>query len=77
MNSLETALHLVDRLELGQEPLVNVRHLPDLVDAVAAVERGVDSEDALVRWVHQLLVDVLHKVVLTRIKNSMPHLHTK
>ena len=64
-HSLETLLHLVNRLQLGKEPLVDVRHLPDLVNRVAPVERRRDREDALVSGILELLIDVLNEVVLT------------
>ena len=73
---LQVLLHLKNGLELGEEPLVDIRHLPDLLDAVPTVEGRGDRKDALVRWVHQLLINVLHKVVLptTRQSQSNPTL---
>jgi hypothetical protein len=59
-------LHIEDVLQLREEPLVDVRYLPNLVDRVPAVECGRDCEDALVSRVDKLLVDVLHVVVLDR-----------
>jgi hypothetical protein len=51
----------VDILELRQEPLVDVRHLPDLLDAVPAMEGGGDGKDTLVGRVHEFLVNILDK----------------
>lgn len=51
-------------MEFGQEPFVNVGHLPDLVDAVPTMESGGDSEDALVSRVHELFINVFNKIVL-------------
>lgn len=57
-------LHVKDILELREEPLVDVRHLPDLVDAVPTVESRRDSEDTLIGRIDELLIDVLDEVVL-------------
>ena len=62
--SREHDFSLEDRLQLREEPSVDVRHLPDLLDGVAAVERGRDREDTLVSGVNELLVDILDEVVL-------------
>lgn len=37
--------------------------MPDLVDAVPAMERRGDGKDALVGGIDQLLINVLHQVV--------------
>jgi hypothetical protein len=52
-------LHLVDVLQLGQEPLVDVGHLPDLVYRVAAVKSCRYCEDAFVSRVEKLFVNIL------------------
>jgi hypothetical protein len=59
-------LHVMNVLKFRQEPLVDISHLPDLVDTVALVESGCNGEYTLVRRVDQLLVDILHKVVLMK-----------
>jgi hypothetical protein len=51
-------------VQLVEEPLVDVGHLPDLVDTVAAMERRRNSKEALVGGVDELFVDVLDKVIL-------------
>lgn len=51
-------------VKLRQEPLVDVGHLPDLIDAVPAMERGRDGEYALVCGVDKLFVDVFNIIVL-------------
>jgi len=57
-------------MQTVQEPLVNVRHLPNLVYRVAEVECSIDSEDTLVSGVLQLLVNILDKVVLDHMLNQ-------
>jgi hypothetical protein len=57
-------LHLEDIVELRQEPLIDVGHLVNFVDAVATMECGGDGKDALVRRVDQFFVDILNKLVL-------------
>ena len=47
-----------EALELREEPAVNRRGLVDLVDGVALGEGIGDGEHALVRRVHQLLIDL-------------------
>ena len=47
-----------------EEPLVNVGHLLDLIDAVAAVKCSRDREYALVVRVDKLIVNVFNIVVL-------------
>ena len=61
---LQVLLHLKNGLQLGEEPLVDIRHLPDLLDAVPTVEGRGDRKDALVRRIHELLVDILNKITL-------------
>jgi hypothetical protein len=63
-NVQQPLLHVKDVLELGQKPLVDIGHLPDLVDRITATERSGDGKDTLVGGVHELLVDILYKVVL-------------
>ena len=64
MNLRQTLLHLEDRLEFREEPLVNVRHLPDLDHRVPAMERRRDRKNALIRRVDELLINILDIVVL-------------
>lgn len=61
--------HLVDGLQLRQEPSIDVGHLPDLLNGIALVECGGESEDALVRGIGQFLIDVLHQIVLDKLFN--------
>ena len=51
-----------------QEPLVDVSHLPDLIDTVALMEGRCDGKYALVSGVDQLSIDIPYKVVLIKIK---------
>lgn len=51
-------------MKFRQEPLVNVRHLVNLVDIVAAVESSRNGENALIRWINQFLINILHILVL-------------
>ena len=60
-------------MQTAEEPFVNVGHLVDLVDRVAAVEGSRDGENALVGGVDELLVNVLNKIVLQQIsQRSIP-----
>jgi hypothetical protein len=59
-------LHVEDILQLRQEPLVDVGHLPDLIDRVAPMEGGRDSKHTLVSRVYQLFIDILDEVILVR-----------
>ena len=52
-------LHVIDILQFRQEPLVDVGHLPDLIDRIATMEGGGDGKDALVGRVYELLVNIL------------------
>lgn len=63
-NVREFAFQPEDVVELVQEPLVNVGHLMNLLDAVSPVEGGGNSKYAFVSGVDQLFVNVLHKFVL-------------
>jgi hypothetical protein len=58
------SLHVKDVPQLGQEPLVDVGHLPNLVNQITAIERGRDCKNVFVRRVHELFVDILDKVIL-------------
>ena len=66
-NLLQARLHPEDRMKLGQEPLIDVGHLPDLVNRVTLVEGRPESEDALVSRVDKFFINVLNNVVLARI----------
>jgi hypothetical protein len=57
-------LHVEDILQLRQEPLVDVGHLPDLIDRIAAMEGSGYSKDALVGRVYELFIDIFNKVIL-------------
>ena len=63
-HSRKVLFHLPQILQTSQEPLVDVGHLPDLLHAVAAMEGSRNGEDALIRRVHELLVDIFDVVVL-------------
>jgi hypothetical protein len=56
--------HVEDVLQLGQEPLVDVGHVPNLVNRITAMECDGDGKDSLVRRVHEFLIDILDKVIL-------------
>ena len=63
-NLRDSFLGVEDPLKPGKEPLVNVCHLPNLLDAVAKLEGRVDCEDSLVSRVDKFFVNVLDEVVL-------------
>ncbi len=63
MNVRKALLQEEDIVEFVEEPLVDVSHLPDLIDAVAAVEGSRDGEYALVGGVDKLIVDVFNIVI--------------
>ena len=65
--STQTLLHLEDILQTREEPLVDVGHLPDLVNRVTLVEGRPESEDTLVSRVDKFFINVLNNVVLARI----------
>jgi len=56
--------HLKDITELRQKPFVNVGHMMYFFDAITTMKCSRDREDALIRWIDQLLVDVLNVLVL-------------
>jgi len=56
--------HLKDITELRQKPFVNVGHLMYFFDAITTMECSRNREDALIRWIDQLLVDVFNVLVL-------------
>lgn len=58
-------------VEFVEEPLVDVGHLPDLIDAVAAVKCSRDGEYALVGGVDKFIVDVFNIVIL-RLAHQYP-----
>jgi hypothetical protein len=60
----QTHLHAMNIQKLRQEPLVDVRHLPNLLDTIAQMEGGSDGKDALIGGIRKLLVNVLDKFVL-------------
>jgi len=51
-------------MELVQKPLIDVGHLPDLVDAISTTECRRNGKDALIGRIYKFLVDVLNVVVL-------------
>jgi hypothetical protein len=57
-------LHVENVLQLRQKPLVDVGHLPDLIDRVTAIEGSGDSKDAFVSRVYKLFVDIFDEVIL-------------
>ena len=57
-------------MKLGQEPLIDVSHLPDLVNRVTLVEGRPESEDTLVGGVDELFINILNNVVLAQIRIS-------
>lgn len=57
-------LHPKDVMELVQKPLIDVGHLPDLVDAISTTECRRNGKDALIGRIYKFLVDVLNVVVL-------------
>jgi len=63
-DSHEALIHLKDVLKLRQEPFVNVRHLPNLVHAVATMESSRNGEDTLVGGINELFIDVLYILIL-------------
>lgn len=62
----KTLFHLEDILKSSQEPFIDVGDLPDLLDAVATSEGSINGENALVRRVQKLFVDVIDNIVLCR-----------
>ena len=69
-NLLQARLHPEDRMKLGQEPLIDVGHLPDLVNRVTLVEGRPESEDTLVSRVNKFFINILNNVVLAQIRIS-------
>lgn len=51
-------------LKFGEEPPVDIRHLPDLIHSVTLMERRSESKDTFVRRICELLVDILNEIVL-------------
>ncbi len=64
----EQDFHLIDVIQLRKEPLVDVGHLPNLIDSVASMESIRDREYALVRRVHEFFVDIFDKVILGKLR---------
>ena len=60
----EVFFHLVDLVQFVQKPLVNVRHLPYLLNGISTVECGRDSKYPLVSRIDELVIDILDKFVL-------------
>lgn len=59
-------LHLVDGLQLREEPFIDISHLPDLLHCVPLVECGSEGEEALVRGVYEFFINILDEIVLIR-----------
>lgn len=51
-------------MQFVQKPLVDVCHLPYLLNRVSAVERSRDGEYPLVRRIDKFIIDILDEVVL-------------
>ena len=62
----QSLLHVMNIFKFPQEPLVDVSHLPDLIDTVALMESRCDGKYALVSRVDQLSIDIPYKVVLIK-----------
>lgn len=73
-NARKVLLHVEDVLQLGQEPLVDLRHLPDLVDRIPTMERRRNRKNPLIRRIDELLINILHIIVLYP---HQPHQLTK
>ena len=67
-HSRKVLFHLPQILQTSQEPLVDVGHLPDLLHAVSTGERGMNGENALVRRIDELLINIFYNIVLSRCK---------
>lgn len=52
-------------LKFGEEPPIDIRHLPDLIHCVTLMERRSESKNTLVRRVCELLIDILNEVILS------------
>ena len=63
-NSRKVLFHLPEVLQTGEEPLVDVGHLPNLLYAVSTRESGMNGENALVRRIDELLIDIFYNIVL-------------
>ena len=55
---------MMDVLQLRQEPLVNVRHLTNLVDTIAPVKGRSDGKYTLVGGIQELFVNIRNVIVL-------------
>ena len=53
-------LHVEDILQLRQEPLIDIGHLPDFIDRVTSMEGGGYRKYAFVSRVYKLLIDILN-----------------
>ena len=51
-------------MQTAEEPLVDVGHLPDLLYAISTRESGMNGENALVRRIDELLIDVFYNIGL-------------
>jgi len=60
----EVLLHLVNIVELVQEPLIDIRYLPYLLNRVSEVECGGNGENPFVRGIDKLVIKILNEVVL-------------
>lgn len=58
-------------MEFNQEPFVDISHLPDLVDAISAMERGGNGKNPFVSWIDELLVNILHIIILFIISQTV------
>lgn len=55
---------MMDVQKFRQEPFVDVRHLPNLVDTIATMEGGSDGKNTLVSGIQELFVDIRNEIVL-------------
>jgi hypothetical protein len=51
--------------ELSQEPLVNVGQLVDILNRSSSMHSVGDREDALIRRILELFVDILAEIILS------------
>lgn len=61
MNDVQKVfLHVEDILQLRQEPLIDIGHLPNLIDRIASMKGGGNRKYAFVSRVYELLIDILN-----------------
>ena len=57
-------------MELRQEPLVDVGHLPHFVNTISTMKRRGNREYTLVGWVDEFLINVFHEIILWPVSTS-------